>query len=57
MDTKIYLVTYSEYVHGRYMRLVSHGVGDVTFKNYVLPQEPVESFKPKRDDAGLYIDA
>lgn len=53
-DSKIYLMTYDE--NGK--RFVSHGVGDETLKNYVLPQEPLSEFRPfYQDDNGYYIEA
>lgn len=62
-DTKIYLITYLEDITDRYgiptgkkRTIVSHGVGNNTLRNVVLPQEPPESFAPKRDEEGLYID-
>lgn len=68
VDTKIYLVTcleeYSnEKVQGCPIKLrhpytvVSHGVGNNTGRNYCLPCERPEFFKPKFDDIGMYINA
>lgn len=51
-DSKIYLITYME--KGR--ELVSHGIGDATLKTYIISQDPVTHYKPKRDDEGWYVD-
>lgn len=51
-DSKIYLITYME--KGR--ELVSHGIGDYTLKTYVLSQDPIGHYKPKRDYEGWYVD-
>lgn len=62
-DTKIYLITCmaeverNGYPTGRKELVVSHGVGNNTLKNYVLPTEHPTYFHPKRDAAGEYIDA
>lgn len=45
MSERIYLITY---VHGN-ERVVSHGVGEDTLKNYILPPEPLRNFCPKYD--------
>lgn len=63
-DTKIYLILCEEEIRsihghpiGRKRTVVSHGVGNNTLRNYCLPPEPPENFKPKRDAEGIYIDA
>jgi len=62
-DTKIYLITCQTDVltkgvpTGKKEAVVSHGVGNNTLKNYILPTDHPSSFNPKRDDQGLYITA
>ncbi|WP_224962615.1 hypothetical protein [Geomonas subterranea] len=51
-DSKIYLITFME----KGQELVSHGIGDVTLKTYILSQDPVSHYKPKRDFEGWYVD-
>lgn len=51
-DTKIYLITYME----KGQELVSHGIGDFTLKTYILSQDPVAHYAPKRDFEGWFID-
>lgn len=51
LDTKIYLITFEE--DGRL--LVSHGVGNLSLKNYILPVMPVSDFKPLQDQEGFYL--
>lgn len=56
MSEKIYLVTYSTKDRmGNKVTLVSHGVGEESAKDYVLPPEPLCNFNPKRDEFGYYI--
>jgi len=59
-DTKIYVVLTKMPVYdrnmiltGEYETVVSHGVGNKTLKNYVLPDEVNGC---KRDDNGLYLE-
>lgn len=56
-DTKIYLITIKEKNEktGKIEIIVSHGVGDNTLKNYILPNETLDSFKPNKDDNGHFI--
>lgn len=39
-DTKIYLITVKEFNN----IIVSHGVGNNTFNNYVLSQDPIRNY-------------
>ena len=61
-DTKIYLITgmfdvigRDGYPTGKKERLVSHGVGNNTLNNYILPCDPPHMFNPKEDAEGLYV--
>lgn len=54
IDTKIYLVTYTNKKYKT--KMVSHGIGNNTLNNYVLPDEPLSNFSPKRDTEGYYIE-
>ena len=53
MDTKIYLVTYTDDCNNT---LVDYGVGNITLKTYILPAEPLKNFSPLgKDTNGVYI--
>ena len=62
-DTKIYLVlcTVDEgkerdgVPDGKFRTIVSHGIGNISFRNYVLPNEPVKYFNPSYDEGGWFI--
>jgi len=52
-DTKIYLVLCKD---EKGHDIVSHGVGNITLRDHILPCEPVASFNPKKDAEGWFVD-
>lgn len=57
MDDKIYLITVKETdERGITETIVSHGVGNDSLKNYVMPNLPLFYFKYFQDDGGIYVE-
>ena len=61
-DDKIYLITCETDVRdkqgrktGRVETVVSHGVGNHSLRNYILPCDSLRCFNPKFDGEGAYI--
>lgn len=61
-DTKIYLITCNSEIYkngyptGRKETVVSHGVGNNTLENHILPCDPLRCFDYKEDHSGYYIE-